>query len=148
MKIILDKPNSMGCIAINKTEEITMERQITWTTRDGKAVEVVVALVTEREVDADGHRVTVPCCEINVKALVGGITVGYGRPERASHSVAVAKIGKLGLTADNLAAMNAAIGEIEDGPDWTAKIEREARADESRREYDKHRAMMKKVMGY
>jgi hypothetical protein len=62
--------------------------------------------------------------------------------------VAVAKIGKLGLTADNLAAINAAIGEIEDGPDWTAKIEREARADESRREYDKHRAMMKKVMGY
>jgi len=125
-----------------------MERQITWTTKDGKAVEVVVALVTEREIDADGHRVAVPCCEISVRAIVAGVVVGYGRPERANHPIAVSKIGKLGLTAGHLSEINAAIREIEAGPEWTAKIEREERAAKSRREYDKHREMMKKVMGY
>lgn len=125
-----------------------MERQITWTTRDGKPVVVTVALVTERTVDADGHVITVPCCEMTIRAEVNGVVVGYGRPERANHPVAVAKIGKLGLTADNLSRIIAAIQEIEATPEWTAKVERERAGEVAAREYDQHRAMMRKVMGY
>lgn len=126
-----------------------MEKKVAWINGAGKLVTVTVALTTERIIDADGDKVTVPCCEMSIAAEIDGMGhVGSGRPQRANHPVAVAKIGQLGITADNLSRINAAIKEIEATPEWAAKIARQKQAEKDGREYDAHRAMMRKVMGY
>jgi len=110
-----------------------MERTTTWQTSTGKTVTVTAKLVTSKTVYADGDNVTVPCCERSLTAEVEGMgTVGY-RLEMvktsqvtASGLPIVAKIGKLGLTADNLAAVRAIEQEITDTPEWQAHLAGEA----------------------
>ena len=126
-----------------------MKKEITWTTGTGKEAKVTVALRTERIIDADGDKVTVACCEMDITAEIDGMGhVGSGLPQKADHPIAVAKIGKLGINADNLARINAAIAEIEATPEWIDKSKRAAQAEKEGQEYDKHRAMMRRVMGY
>ena len=126
-----------------------MKKEITWTTGAGKEARVTVALETERSIDADGHKVTVACCEINITAEIDGMgIVGTGRPQKANHPIAVAKIGNLGITADNLARIHVAIEEIEATPAWVAKVAGIAKAEKEGREYEAHRAKMRRVMGY
>lgn len=125
-----------------------MKREITWITGTGKEAKVTVALKLEKEIWID-QPATVACCEIDITAEIEGMgIVGSGRPQKADHPVAVAKIGKLGINADNLARINAAIAEVEATPEWIAKVARIAQAEKEGREYDKHRAMMRRVMGY
>lgn len=126
-----------------------MKREITWTSGNGKAVKVGIFLMLEKEIDADGDKVTVSCCEIEIVASVEGMgCIGTGRPQKANHPVAVAKIGNLGINTENLIRINAAITEIEATPEWLAKLARIAKAEKESAEYDKHRAMMRRVMGY
>lgn len=76
--------------------------------------------------------------------------MGYGRPmpAPANQHGAVAVIGKLGITADNLAKINAAIATVEATREWQAKLACE-RADEvAGQQYQAHRAKMQRVMGY
>jgi len=125
-----------------------MKKEITWITGTGKEAKVTVALKLEKEIWIDEPS-TVACCEMEITAEIDGMgIVGSGRPQQADHPVAVAKIGKLGIGADNLARINGAIAEIEATPEWTAKVARIAQAEKEGREYDKHRAMMRRVMGY
>jgi hypothetical protein len=125
-----------------------MKREITWITGTGKEAKVTVALKLEKEIWID-QPATVACCEMDITAEIEGMgIVGSGRPQKADHPVAVAKIGKLGINADNLARINAAIAEVEATPEWIAKVARIAQAEKEGREYDKHRAMMRRVMGY
>jgi hypothetical protein len=125
-----------------------MKREITWITGTGKEAKVTVALKLEKEIWID-QPATVACCEMDITAEIEGMGfVGSGRPQKADHPVAVAKIGKLGINADNLARINAAIAEVEATPEWIAKVARIAQAEKEGREYDKHRAMMRRVMGY
>jgi hypothetical protein len=125
-----------------------MKKEITWITGTGKEAKVTVALKLEKEIWID-QPATVACCEMDITAEIEGMgIVGSGRPQKADHPVAVAKIGKLGINADNLARINAAIAEVEATPEWIAKVARIAQAEKEGREYDKHRAMMRRVMGY
>lgn len=125
-----------------------MRKEITWITGTGKEAKVTVALKLEKEIWID-QPATVACCEMDITAEIEGmVIVGSGRPQKADHPVAVAKIGKLGINADNLARINAAIAEVEATPEWIAKVARIAQAEKEGREYDKHRAMMRRVMGY
>lgn len=125
-----------------------MRKEITWITGTGKEAKVTVALKLEKEIWID-QPATVACCEMDITAEIEGMgIVGSGRPQKADHPVAVAKIGKLGINADNLARINAAIAEVEATPEWIAKVARIAQAEKEGREYDKHRAMMRRVMGY
>jgi hypothetical protein len=125
-----------------------MKREITWITGTGKEAKVTVALKLEKEIWID-QPATVACCEMDITAEIEGMgIVGSGRPQKADHPVAVAKIGKLGINADNLARINAAIAEVEATPEWIAKVARITQAEKEGREYDKHRAMMRRVMGY
>ena len=126
-----------------------MKKEITWTAGNGKEAKVEISLILGKELDADGDKVTVACCEIEIIASVEGMgCIGTGRPQKANHPVAVAKIGKLGINADNLSRINAAIAEIEATPEWIAKLARIAKAEKESAEYDKHQAMMRRVMGY
>jgi len=126
-----------------------MKKEITWITGTGKEAKVTVSLETEKTLWADGDEITVKCCEIKITAEVEGMgPIGTGRPQSANHPQVVAKIGKLGIAAENLARINAAIAEVEATPEWAAKMARIAQAEKEGREYDAHRAMMRKVMGY
>lgn len=127
-----------------------MKREITWTTGTGKEAKVTVALKTEKTIWADGDNVTVACCEMDITAEVDGLgCIGTGRPMKITpQQGCIAKIGKLGISAENLNRINAAIAEVEATPEWIAKVARIAQAEKEGREYDKHRAMMRRVMGY
>ena len=122
---------------------------ITWTTKTGKAVEVTVELKTTRTINADGDKVDVKCCKMEIFAKVEGMgIVGSGRPERIKQGDLVANIGKLGINAENLAKIESAIADIEATPEWQAKLAARPQAEKEEREYDAHRAKMRKVMGY
>jgi len=127
-----------------------MKREITWTTGTGKEARVTASLKLEKTIWADGDNVTVSCCEMDITAEVEGLgCVGCGRPVKIDlRQGCIAKIGKLGINAENLTRINNAIAEIEATPEWAAKVARIAKTDKEGREYDKHRAMMRKVMGY
>ena len=126
-----------------------MKKEITWEIKDGKKAMVEIALILSRVLNADGHKVRVPCCEIGVIATVEGSgCVGTGRPSAVNQQGCVARIGKLGIPADQLAEIKAAIAEIEATPEWQAKIDRQKKSEKEGREYEAHREMMRKVMGY
>ena len=43
-----------------------MTREIRWETKTGKQVKVTIDLQTEKTLDADGYKVAVPTCEMDV----------------------------------------------------------------------------------
>ncbi len=124
-----------------------MKKEIRWTLSDGRQAKVTVELVTSKIADADGHKVTVPCCEMMITAEVEGMgIVGLGDPQPAQTTAA--KIGRLGIDQGNLDRINAAIAEVEATPEWRAKIAAEEHVAEHDAVYETHRAMMAKMMGY
>ena len=131
-----------------------LTKKIEWTTKSGKTVAVTMEIETSREINADGDKVTVPCCcDMHTTATVDGQTVGYSiNTINASHPAhklgAVAMCGNLCITQTNYDAIKAAQLELESTPEWQAKVARQEASDKASREYDAHRAMMRKVMGY
>ena len=130
-----------------------MTRTIAWDTSKGKA-SVVVELVTSRDINADGDKVMVACCDMHIVGNVDGIgVVGYDicthdiHPKLAEMGV-VAMCGKLGIKQDQYNEIIAAINEIKATPEWQAKIARQEAGDKAAREYDEHRATMRKAMSY
>lgn len=124
-----------------------MKKEITWITGDKREARVVVELVTSKVLDADGDKITVGCCELMIEATIDGYLTGIGI-HYIDHPVAVARIGKLGIAADNMATIEAAVAEIKSTPEWIAREAREAQNRKDSIAYDKHRAMMRKIMGY
>lgn len=124
-----------------------MERTVEWMTGKGKAV-CTIKLITSREINLDGDKVTAPCCELMVRAEIAGTTHhGHGEPRRvAGHAVAVAQIGDIGLKADTYEQIVAAIAEVKASPEWLAKEARAAKSAEADAQYDAHRQMMDNVM--
>jgi len=133
---------------INKTNnrEDKMKKEITWTTGDGREAKVTVTLVTSKELDADGDKITIDCCEMTIRATVNGQVAGYGYPQTVNHPAAVAKIGNLGITADNMAKITAAIDEIKATPEWIEKERRAAQNERVSREYDEHYRKIARAM--
>ena len=130
-----------------------LTKTVTWTTKSNKAVVVTMTIETSREISVDGDKVTVPCCDWHTTATVDGQTVGYGiNTISASHPAhklgAVAMCGNLCITQTNYGAIKAAQTALESTPEWQAKVARQEASDKASREYDAHRAMMRKVMGY
>jgi hypothetical protein len=135
---------------MNATEMI---KKIEWTTKGGKAVVVTLEIQTSREINADGDKVTVSCCDMHTLATVDGQTVGrHINTINASHPAhklgAVAVCGNLCISQANYDAIKAALTELESTPEWQAKMAREAESDKAAKEYDAHRSIMRKVMGY
>lgn len=133
-------------INIKTIEEEKMKKIITWTTGDGREAGVVVELITSKVLNADGDKITVHCCEMEIKATINGKMVGYGYPQTVNHPVAVAKIGTLGIAADNMAKIAAAIDEIKATPEWVEKERRAAQNEKASREYDEHYRKIARAM--
>ena len=125
-----------------------MEKVITWKTGTGQNAEVTVEFETRKNVNADGDRVSVNCAEIYVTATIDGKIAGYDYPEMTKHPVAVAKIGSLGMTKENFDRVSAAISFFESTSAWQQKIAAEKKALEDEDEYDRHHAMITKIMSY
>ena len=109
------------------------EATATWTTTNNLSVTVTASLTTKKTADLDGDKFETTCCVKNIVARIGGMGVaGYGvetfkAPVTSKNgSVMVGCIGKLGLTAENMAAVKAIVAEIESAPEWVAKKEKEA----------------------
>ncbi len=128
-----------------------MRREIKWETKTGKQVTCTITLTTQKTLNADGDKVTVPCCEMNMWAEVEGMgIIGYGKPYKRDDlpSGAVAAIGKLAIKPKQYEAILTAIAEIETTPEWQAHLTQKAQNEKDDREYDEHRQTMRKVMGY
>jgi hypothetical protein len=123
------------------------QKEVKWTTGAGGKAVVTVKLIKERELIAD-HTIKKPHYDIEVIATVDGNKVGDGWPVKITHPVAVAAIGKLAMTQENLKKVQDAIAEIEKTPYAIAWKEKEKQRDAELRDYDKHAAAMKKAMSY
>ena len=128
-------------------------KHINWTTGDGRKADVAVSLITSETINADGDGIAVDCCKISIIATVDGKFVGSGieyiestHPAYAIGARAVC--GKLGITTDNLILIQAAREEFMTSSEWQAKVAAEKKTEAINADYEKHSAMMHKVMGY
>ena len=101
-----------------------MKEIVKWQTTTGKKVEVTAELILTETIWADGDKVEVGCCKIEVTADVEGMgCVGAGYPiKHGAVAPAVARVGKLGLVEENYRRVMAAISEVEASNEWQAKI--------------------------
>ncbi len=85
-------------------------KKVEWKTKDNRNVVVKIEKAS-KEISLDGHIVSVD--DLKITATVNGVVIGTGRPEGLMSKVVAAKIGKLGITSENLDRINNAIDEIE-----------------------------------
>ena len=93
-----------------------MQKQIKWLT--GSGLEAVVTVAVVEALDRAGNRRT-GTAVVEISATVGGVDMGCTITE-IKHPVAVAKIGNLGITDENYAAIKAAIAECDAVPEVVA----------------------------
>jgi hypothetical protein len=91
-------------------------KQIKWATSDGREAVVTVSVV--EDLDRAGNRRT-GTAVVQVSATVGGVDMGCTL-QTIKHAVAVAKIGSLGINAENHALILAAIAEANATPEVVA----------------------------
>jgi hypothetical protein len=124
-----------------------MKKEIKWQAANGKELKIVVELVTSREINADGDKFAVDCCELHIRAYADAACVGYEEPVKiTTHPGLVAKIGKIGLTQANYDLIMAAISEVKSTPEWQAKMAKKTAAEKAEKEYQKHATTMRKIM--
>jgi hypothetical protein len=128
-------------------------KKINWMTGTGKQATVTVRLETEREINCDGDKSTVACCEMHITGEVEGMgTVGYTIdttvPAKYTAQGVVAVCGKLCVKALEYAQIKDAIAEIEATPDWQSKIARQEAGRKAEADYNRHSAIMRKAMSY
>ncbi len=123
-------------------------KTIEWLTGTQQRASVVVELVTSRTVDADGPKIDVPCCDLSTRVYLDGDLLGFDLQPVTGHAVIVAKCGKLGIKAEQMAEINAAVASIKQSPEWIANEERAASAARANDKYESGREQMRRVMGY
>lgn len=114
---------------------------IKWKSQAGKEIKITVDLILEKELNADGDKITVPCCDIVIIAEVEEMgTIGVGEPWRRKglSEGYVATIGKLGLGEDHCKQIEQAIAEVKNHPMWIAKQARIAENEKAEEERYKH----------
>ena len=111
-------------------------KKLTWSLRDGRIATVTVAIrPVARSAYADGQRIDRdPEWRLEITAEVEGLGVVGRHLRRVGRGEVAAAIGKLGLTAERMAAVEAAIEEVKaNSPEWQAQ---EARRLEGERAID------------
>jgi hypothetical protein len=91
-------------------------KQIKWVTGSGR--EAIVTVAVSEDLDRAGNRRT-GTAVVQVSATVGGVDMGCTLTE-IKHPVAVAKIGNLGINAENYALILTAITEANATPEVVA----------------------------
>ena len=124
----------------------------TWTTDSGKKVTAVCEIITEQIINADGDNFKVECCEKSFNINVEGVGdqggyINRNRKGNVGNLNYVAICGRLPLTAERLASIDAMITDVEKHPAWIAKQSKIKKNIEKREEYDEHYAKVMKAMG-
>lgn len=113
-----------------------MKKQIEWTLGNGKKATYSVELQLTREINLDGDKSIIPCCEINHSLTVENM--GFISAEiksiparQVGNTTAVAAIGgKVGISQAIYDQIMATIAEMEAIPEWRNKqavVERNVR---------------------
>ena len=104
-----------------------MKKQVTWTLKSGAAATYTVEIILEKEINLDGDKSIVPCCEINssfdipgIGSIDGGMIIERTGTANGFDFVAVAG-NKVALSADVYNAIKAANAEVNAHPAWIAK---------------------------
>jgi hypothetical protein len=104
--------------------------KVEWMLGNGKKVTYTVALQLQREINLDGDKDIVPCCEIAEHVDMDGESIipslnTLTTPAIVNGKTVVASLGlsprKLGLTQETYDAIKAARIEIEQHPAWIKK---------------------------
>jgi hypothetical protein len=102
----------------------------TWTLTDGREISYTAELVLAREINADGDKVTVPCCEIKT-ALITPAGLGYVGSDintlraplaKAGKTIVAVIGGKVAIVAETLAAIKGMVAEVEAAPEYQAHL--------------------------
>jgi hypothetical protein len=125
----------------------------TWKTKSGNELTVTCSLVTEKNINVDGHLVTVPCCEkstsvyLNGKFITSEVPTTVGFPKEINNTQVIASMGKLYLTdPTDLSAAQSVIDEIDSHPAMVAKMQASISNKKECADYDEHYARVTKMM--
>lgn len=121
-----------------------------WKTQSGLEVTATCELILKETSFADGWNVEVDVCKQNFNITLGDKAVGHyinRKLQTISGTTIAATCGKLGISQDNLDAIDNMVAKIESHPSWIAKEEKEAKNRKESAEYEAHSAKMAKVMG-
>ncbi len=119
-----------------------MKSQVEWKAKNGQTLSAIVELVASETIYTDGQNVEVKCCKIEVDYNLDGKHIASGRPMKAvkaaekmgfSHTA-----GKIGMTIETYELVKSAIDEVEQAPEWQAKIETGKKAEKELCEYEQH----------
>jgi len=128
-----------------------MKKTIEWQTKSGGAARVEVELRTTERINLDGDIFERSCCEMHISGYYNDNLMGLSlvRQSMTVQGVEIAGyIGKLCIPSTQMIEIDAAIAAIHATPEWKAKIARQRAAERVEREYQAHRSMMRKAMGY
>ena len=104
-----------------------MKKQIEWTLGNGSKATFSVELQLEKEINLDGDKSIVPCCEYHERLEIPGMGFMFTEikkiePKTVNGKTIVAAIGgKVGITEDIYSQITAAINEVKSAPEWIAK---------------------------
>lgn len=116
-----------------------MKKQVTWTLKNGAEATYTIELVLEKEINLDGDKSIVPCCEIRSNFDIPGIGYIGGemiieRTVNINGVECVAVVGnKVALTAEVYAAIKAAKAGINSHPAIVTKKEASERNERERK---------------
>ena len=129
---------------------MTTEHKIEWANTKGQSVVATVCLLTERVINADGDRVTVPCCEwsesVTLDGRYQGSDIAPMTPLSSNGTTYANRCGKVAIPTEQMAKIEAARAELRSMSEWVAhqaKIERNAR---ECAEYEMHKANIDRMM--
>ena len=127
-----------------------MKKIITWQLNSGKQASVSVELITKKTINADGHKVDVDTCEIEIIANIDGIgCIGFGEPQNHPKLPAgyVSHIGKLVIDQKNTEKIYDAIYDIKGSEIYQEHLAKIEENKKSVAQYEKANAEIKKAMG-
>ncbi len=120
---------------------------ITWQTGDGRDVEITVGLTVPGSL-AGNLRTAEQTAEraITIKARLAGQGLGGWLVRESNHPLAVAHIGKLGITAANLARIDAVIAKLEASDEYQASKRMWAKWATEQANYETDHAAIERAM--
>jgi len=125
-------------------------KEIVWTNSRGETITATIAIVTIREIDADGYKIATPCCTWSESVRRGNQTVGYDilgiAPVIANGVMVTGRCGNVGIPAEQMDAIEAARNELRSTPEWQAREVKRAKAEAEVAEYEQHNAAVERMM--
>lgn len=114
------------CIKLAMEDNMQSRHEHKWNLIDGREVKAVVELVLSKKVWADGYEIEVKCCDKKFWIEVDGMGrigswIDRDMPGEINGVKFVARCGEMGISQENLNAIDEIVARIESHPEWVAK---------------------------